>query len=245
MRFVFKIVIITAASIIACSVSKAQKSIQFSADVLTGFSKFNSTYKSYSGNIPGTIAHDNVYCNPSAYLGIGPNFRLNRISLGFDYYWLRYNRISTTRITELSSGKVIEEFKDVNFDDYYITRLNIGYELINTKKWQSALILGYAFPAINSWNLRSGYSTYYDGNNTIRFRFANDMCRASGYSISLNTGIVSKNEKSKISITLGSEWLSNNTPKRFQSDWMTMEKNEWYYSAGLRYSYLLKAWGKK
>jgi hypothetical protein len=245
MNFIFKIVIITAASISACSVSKGQKSIQFSADVLTGFSKFRSQENLTIGTDPNFIFNSKIYCKPSLFIGFGFNFRFKRYLLGYDYYCQQYNWRNDRRITNNSSGQITDN-KLVNIDYYYIKRINFGYDVVNSKKWKSTLILGYAFPAINFWsNFKMGNSTLYNSQGNMLSTGDLYMCRASGYSISLNTGIISKDQKSKISLTLGSEWLSNNTPNRFESHWMKMEKKEWYYSAGLRYSYLLKSWGKK
>jgi hypothetical protein len=156
----------------------------------------------------------------------------------------RYNWKQDSKVTDKQTGE-ISESKYVSYDEFHIKRLNIGYDFFKEKRFQSTLVIGYAFPAINFWGFRRGYSAVYNAEGEAIDKYWIYMCRASGYSITLNTGITSKNQKSKISLTLGSEWLSNKTPNRFEGDWMFMEKNTWYYSAGLRYSYLLKAWGKK
>lgn len=222
----------------------AQKNIKLHADIYSGFNKLKSEKKDYIGNTIGNQYQTRSYNSPAPSYGFGVRFELRNWHLGFDYLLQRYNWKQDSKVTDKQTGE-ISESKYVTYDEFHIKRLNLGYDFFKKKRCQSTLVIGYAFPAINFWGFRRGYSAVYNAKGEVIDKYWTYMCRASGYSISLNTGITSKDQKSKISLTLGSEWLSNNTPKRFESHWMRMEKKEWYYSAGLRYSYLLKAWGKK
>jgi hypothetical protein len=244
MRIIYKSCLSFIVFIGSCVVVLAQHRIQFHADILTGVSKFRSNKSQFIGSNPDIVYNDNTYCNPAAYFGVGLNFRFKRYTLGYDYYCQQYNWRLDSRMINNSTGE-INNHKLVDIDYYYIKRINFGYNFFNGERWQSGFIIGYAFPAINFWDIfMSGSSTLYDAQGKMSGTGGLYMCRASGYSVSLNTGIISKNQKSKFSLTLGSEWLSNNTPNRFESDWMSMEKNTWYYSVGLRYSRLMKEWGK-
>jgi hypothetical protein len=243
MRIIYKSCLSFIVFIGSCVVVLAQHRIQFHADILTGVSKFRSNKSQFIGSNPDIVYNDNTYCNPAAYFGVGLNFRFKRYTLGYDYYCQQYNWRLDSRMINNSTGE-IKNHKLVHIDYYYIKRINFGYKFFSGERWQSGFLIGYAFPAINFWGFRPGYSATYDqqGNQIDKDWIYN--CRASGYSVSLNTGIISKNQKSKFSLTLGSEWLSNNTPNLFESDWMSIEKNTWYYSVGLRYSRLMKEWGK-
>lgn len=243
MRLPIKFCILFFLNMLLLKIAFAQSNFKLHGNIYSGFCKTTSETYFYEGRSPDEFCQSKSYTSPASYFGIGLTIKHQKIKLGFDYLIQKYNWRNETRISNIITGK-IENYTNLKVDDYYIKRVNLGYSFFNNSKWETELSVGYAFPAINFWGFRRGYSATYGQQGNQIDKYWIYKCRASGYSVSLNTGIISKNQKSKLSLTLGSEWLSNNTPNRFESDWMSMEKNTWYYSVGLRYSRLMKEWGK-
>lgn len=123
------------------------------------------------------------------------------------------------------------------YDNYFISKFKLGYDVLNKGNWQSRLEFGYALPAFNFWGLKPHHTVRnYNGNRT--FYEYSEMVRAGAFSLNVNTGYLFRSNKSRLALVLGVEWLRNDVKPGYY-DFQSDETNRWYYSAGLRYSHVI------